>query len=281
MSRQKTAVAVAILLLLGLAALVLLRQDDIPDFMRLLRGNPAQEAAVPKPETPAAPHQAVVKPLPRQEASPAGPVELAPPPPLPEVPVESGQDERKQAFGLLKSVDSVVAKDEPFDINGKTYTLDHIQSEIRKSRGLPEQTPDIGAGKESPYYGVHIVRTSENIWKIHLALLQEYLARRQVILPDNADRPLPNGRSSGVARLLKFIESSVTVYNVQEKRIEKNVDRIYPHSIIIFFKISDLFKALDQMQSEDWKWLRYVKGTIRLDRPQQTIEILDRRTFAE
>lgn len=281
MSRRKAGIAAAILVLLGLAGLVLLRQDYISNLMRLLPGDRVQESPAQKPDTPAPSHQAVVKPLPKQEASPAGPVELAPPPPLPEVPVESGQDERKQAFGLLKSVDRVVVKDEPFDINGKTYTLDQIQSEIRKSRGLPDQAPNARAGKESPYYGVHVVRASENIWRIHLALLQEYLARRQVILPDNADRPLPNGRSSGVARLLKFIESSVTVYNVQEKRIERNVDRIYPDSIIIFFKISDLFKALDQMQSEDWKWLRYVKGTIRLDRPQQSVEILDRRSFAE
>jgi hypothetical protein len=227
------------------------------------------------------------------------PGELPPSPPLPQVPVEAGQTERKEASGLMKSLDHILLKDEPFQIGGKSYTIDQILSQLGKPSELPALLPEIretdigplvrrpirprppGPGKERTYYGVRVVQPYENVWKIHFGVLREYLARRQVLLPADADQPLADGRSSGVARMLKFIEAVVTVYDVSENRVEKDINLIHPNSVIIFFKISDLFRVLDQIQPEDWAWLRYVKGSIRLDRAPDSVELLNRQSFAE
>jgi hypothetical protein len=223
-------------------------------------------------------HSSVVRPLPKPDTAPIEQAAVLPPsPPLPQVPPESSQDQRKQAFGLENSVDHIVLKDEPFDVAGKTYTIDRIQSEIQSRRQTTPGLPPSGA--DAPYYGVRVVQPYENVWKIHFGILQEYLARRQVVLPPNADRPLPGGRSTGVSRLLKFIESVVVVFNAGENRIEKNINLIQPHSFVIFFKISDLFKALDQVPPEDWKWLRYAGGSIRLNRPGGNMEVIDKHSL--
>jgi hypothetical protein len=223
----------------------------------------------------------ILRPVPKPEHEPGEQAFVLPPsPPLPEVPPESSQGERKQAFGLENSVDHIILKDEPFDIAGKKYTIGGIQSAIQGSKA-PSQTAEGSprTGSEAPYYGVRIVKPSENVWKIHYGILREYLARRQFILPPNADRPLPGGRSTGVSRLLKFIESVVVVYDAGENKVEKNINLIQPYSFIIFFKISDLFKALDQMQPVDWKWLRYVRGSIRLNRPGASVDLIDKRSL--
>lgn len=238
--------------------------------------------------------------MPKTEVKPPGQTAALPPsPPLPQVPVESSQEQRKQAFGLMNSIDHIVLKDEPFEVGGKSYTIEQLQSGTRKATGLPEIVPeiqekDVGSSvrrpiranqpapeKERVYYAVRIVKPYENLWKIHFGLFREYLARRQVLLAADADRPLADGRSSGIGRLLKFVEGVVTVYDVTENRAQKDINLIQPHSVIIYFKISDLFKALDQMQAEDLKWLRYVKGSLRVDRPQESREILDRKSFGE
>ncbi len=221
---------------------------------------------------------------------------LPPPPPLPQVPVEASEPQRKEAFGL-KSLDHIVLRDEPFEVAGRSYTIGGIQSGLQKTTEPPAIVPEIqekniGSAVRRPirpgapqnervYYGVRIVRPYENIWKIHFGVLQEYLARRQVILAKGADRPLAHGLSSGVGRLLKFIEAVVTVYDVDENRVEKDINLVHPHSAIVFFKITDLFTALDRMQPEDLKWLRYVKGSIRVDRSRESVEIINRDSFAE
>ncbi len=287
MSKKKYYIASVTIALMLVAGLAVIMQDDTKEFWRKMvdeSGGTAtwlQEVikpqADPEPSEPQVPaHPPIVRAIPKPEEQ-----ELPPSPALPQVPVETSQEQRKEAFGLSNSVDHVLLKDEPFELGGKTLTIDGIQSDMRGQRG--EGAPGAAAqagGADSPYYAVRIVRPADNVWKIHYAILQEYLARRQVILPKNADRKLPNGRSSSVGKLLKFIESVVTVYNVDQSKIEKNINVIYPGSLVVFFKISDLFKALDKLQSDDWKWIRYVKGTIRLDRPQEPIELLDRRSLS-
>lgn len=307
MARKRFRIAALMVSFLLFVGLVLVRQEDLSDLWRRVIRSGHRDAS--SPHTP--PRQEDAPGLPESRSHSQGPVlrqvpqpeppatdrtiDLPPSPPLPQVPPESNQEERKQAFGLPESLDHVVMKEEAFQIDGRPYTIGDIQDRIQgTARGAPEsggQVQEGGAGpavtgpvpgaKDSPYYGVRIVRPSENVWKINFGILREYLARRQVILPPNADQPLADGRSSGVGRLLKFIESVVTVYNVRENRPARTIDLVYPNSIVVFFKISDLFNALDQLQPEDWQWIRYVGGSIRLEHPQESREILHRRSFSE
>lgn len=223
--------------------------------------------------------------------------QIPPPPPLPEVPTESTQMDRKEAFGLKNSVDYIVRKDEPFEIAGKKLTIQEIQQRLRREDKEEEilhpiREIEIGASIRKPiveekaaqaplYYAVRVVLPGENLWNIHFAVIQNYLARRQIFLASDSDEPNPDGTSSGIGRLLKFIEGVVFVYNLQQERIESDINLIHPHAIVVFFKISDLFAALDQLQPGDLQQLRYVSTYLKLERPKETSQLLDRRALME
>jgi hypothetical protein len=131
------------------------------------------------------------------------------------------------------------------------------------------------------YYGVRHVRPAENVWSIHHAMIREYFARRGIILPKDADMPAPDGRSSGIGKLLKFIEGAVYVYNLDQRRFEKDLGSLQPYSIVVFFKISDFFAALDGLQPRDLASIRYVSNSLRLERNRETRDLLDRRALLE
>jgi hypothetical protein len=226
---------------------------------------------------------------------PEGPQQLPPSPPIPQVAPQSSQDERHEAFGLMHSVDHIVRKDEPFEVAGKEWTiadlLQQMQPGSKQTPILPSiRESEIGSTIRKPiagdrtspeYYAVRVVLQGENLWNIHFAVIQEYLSRRNIILAQNSDKPLANGSSSGVGRLLKFIEGVVFVYNLNANRIEDNLSLIQPHQIVVFFKISDLFSALDQLQSEDLQRLRYVSHYLRLEQSGRASNLLDRRMLRE
>lgn len=211
--------------------------------------------------------------------------ELPPSPPLPDIPPEATQAERRRAFHLEKSVDHIVRRDEPFEAAGVPLTIAEMERALGKP---PEPTPilspieerDIGEVVRKPilesgpvsrsgeaYYGVRVVRPGENLWHIHYGIVREYFERRGVILPVYADRPTPDGRSSGVGRLLKFMETIVRVYDVQNRRTEGGLDLIHPRQSLVYFRISELFDALDQLEGEDLRWLRFVKYRLILESP--------------
>lgn len=218
-------------------------------------------------------------------------------PPLPDISPQATQPERRKAFQLEKSIDHIVQSDEPFDAAGGRHTIEEMERTLGRS---PESGPilsnieesDIGgmirkpmqgdrAGRKpgTSYYGVRVVRSGENLWDIHYAIIREYFERRQVLLPMTADEPQPDGKSSGVGRLLKFIEGVVRIYDVQCRRAENDLDLIHPEHMLVYFKISELFDALDQLKAEDMRWLRYVKHQLLLDRPREQRELLDRGMF--
>jgi hypothetical protein len=190
-----------------------------------------------------------------------------------------------------------VQRDEPFDAAGGRHTIEEMERTLGRP---PEPGPilsnieesDIGglirkpmqggrAGRKpgASYYGVRVVRSGENLWDIHHAIIREYFERRQVFLPTTADEPLPDGKSSGVGRLLKFIEGVVRIYDAQCRRAESDLDLIHSDHMLVYFKISELFDALDQLKAEDLKWLRYVRHQLLLDRPQEQRELLEREMF--
>lgn len=223
--------------------------------------------------------------------------QIPPSPPLPKVSAKSTQPERKEAFGLKNSVDFIVRNDEPFEVAGEKLTIDELQHRLRPDSNRehvmrPISEVDVGSSirkpiaagksddaKSSSYYAVRVVKPGENLWNIHFAIIQEYLSRRHIILAAKSDEPEPDGQSSGIGRLLKFIEGVVFVYNVHQNRIETDLNLIHPYEIVVFFKISDLFAALDQLQPEDLQRLRFVSNYLQVQRPGSTADLLDRRTL--
>lgn len=221
-----------------------------------------------------------------------------PSPPLPNVPPEASQEERKKAFELTQSVDHIVLKNEPMDVEGRNVSIQQILRELQGTRDFQQLLPtiqesEIGGYVRKPifpnqsqappasYYGVRAVRRGENLWKIHYRIIQEYMARRHIILPPRADEPTANGRSSGVGRLLKFIEKVVFVYNMDRHVLEMNINVIHPDSVLVFFKITDLFAVLDQLKPEDLQWVRFVHDRLRLESPMEKRDLLGRKAFEE
>lgn len=222
---------------------------------------------------------------------------LAPSPPLPAMSPQASQAERQQIAGFKDSVDYIVGPDEPFEVGGKTWTINEIRNRLlpeeKKESLLPQITEtEVGSSIRKPivaptpprpkpadYYAVRIVQPGDNLWSIHYQIIRDYLARRHIILASHADQPHPDGRSSGIGRLLKFIESVVVVYDFDKNRAETALNLIHPYQIVIFFKISDLLAALDRLQPDDLNRLRYVNNFLQIDRPGAASELLDRRVF--
>lgn len=221
-----------------------------------------------------------------------------PSPPLPIVSPELSQEERKEAFELKQSVDRIVLKDELLKVEGKEVTIDEILRQLQGNKDFQQLIPSIQEGEiggyirkpivapkpqavPDAYYGVRAVRRGENLWKIHYRIIREYMARRQILLPVRSDEPYPDGRSSGVGRLLKFIEGVVFVYNLDQDQLETDLNRIQPDSVLVFFKISDLFSVLDQLRAEDLQWVRYVNSRLRIERPEEGRDLLNTHLLLE
>ena len=307
--RNKTALVLFLLVCAAVGALVLWRgrlQDEwIPYLGKLLpRGSISEDSAregSKQPEPDAGESSEQREPVVsgtaeglRAAAAPEPLPPLPPSPPLPAIPPDASQVERREAFQLRESVDHIVRKDEPFEVGGKKITIGDIlgappevfPSIVEKDIGSMVRRPIFPGSSSSPgqghgYYGVRHVRPAENIWGIHHAMIREYFARRRIILPKDADKPASDGRSSGVGKLLKFIEGIVYVYNLDKHSFEKDPDRIQPYSIIVFFKISDFFAALDDLQPQDLASIRYVSNSLRLERNRETRDLLDRRALLE
>ncbi len=250
---------------------------------------------------PAANRLQVVKRIPKEASSSLDRTQGLPPsPPLPEVPARLDQKQRRQAFQLNKSVDHIVLKDEPFQVDGQKLTIGSILKHLNGKTGkagqsapLPgieehdltadtdnSRTPEQAQSTQKlAYYGVRVVRPGENLWNIDYAIIREYFARRQILLPAVADEPAPDGRSSGIGRLLKFIQGVVYIYNVKEHRLETNPNLIHPSAIVVFFKISDLFAALNQLQPGDLQMLHYVRDSLRLKGPGESKELLNQQVL--
>ncbi|ROQ91063.1 hypothetical protein [Desulfosoma caldarium] len=245
----------------------------------------------------------VRKPMPMAEAVPPAskPVEAAPST-YPDVSPKTSQQKRKEAFGLNTSVDHVVQAQEPFSAHGRQWTVEEIQRRLAgqalpspQSSGAPTEPgaekialggyvpkPMPAASAETPvqkttYYGVRLVRPGENVWKIHYGVIREYFARRGIELPPRADQPRPDGQSTGVGRVLKFLESMVHVYDTRHNRLIENIDLLQPHNLIVFFNISEVFSALDQVNVQDLEALRYLGSTLQLRHPSQSRVLLNRK----
>jgi len=225
----------------------------------------------------------------------------------PHVSASLGQEERKEAFGLHESVDHVVQAREPFQVQGEQWTIDKIRQrlgpnapeEIRQGGSEPilhpvEERPvgrfvkrsigtSLPAGSEAApsYYGVRLVRPGENLWNIHYQILREYFARRGVHLSPWADEPAADGRSTGIGKILKFLEHIVYVYDVRHNTLVEDINRLYPNDLVVFFKISDVFAALDQVSPQDLEVLRFVGRTLRLERDSEARVLLDTRQFEQ
>ena len=303
--RQKTIWIVAVVILVGLVLVWFERlyQSRVgsPDDAEKI-GPGALEQTTPAPTVEAGGSggsdadagRALHRPIPSPPAGrESAPNPLPPSPPLPQVAPEATEEQRKDLFRLDQSVDHIVTADEPFEIAGEQVTIKDIKQRLGLSPASPSPSEET-TGSEQPagylkkpipkhdqpvYYGVREVHRGENVWKIHFQILRDYFLRRQVELLPTADRPDPSGRSSGIGRLLKFLEGVVYVYDVKAKRAVPDVNWVDPDTVIIFFRISEVFTALDQLQANDLAAVRLLRQQVILERGAESEGLLYRDDF--
>ena len=110
--------------------------------------------------------------------------------------------------------------------------------------------------KSISFYGVHVVRAGDNLWDIHFAVLREYLKHKGIEISDNADEA-KDGRSTGVARVLKYAESMVHIYNLKTKHLDENLDVLEPNTKVVVFNLTRLNLILGSIKPGDLDNIQY------------------------
>jgi len=181
-------------------------------------------------------------------------------------------DRRKAEYGLGDGVDLIVRGDETLRIGDRTVSMAEIRRQIELEAGRMIEAPLDGAPEgdgagSAGVYGIHVVRPGDNIWNIHFGILKAYFDRRGVRVSPLADEPRDNGTSSGVGRLLKFSEGMVSIYNLREGRLEKDLDLIYPLSKIVVYNMGQVFALLDPVDPARIDRIRFDGETLWLPPP--------------
>jgi predicted RNA-binding protein len=162
-------------------------------------------------------------------------------------------EERKAPYGIEKGVDMVVKPDESIKVGQETVQMQEIIDEVRLKRGeILEIDLVTGARQVKPdEYGIHVVQPGENIWDIHFELLKDYYDNKGIQLSQRVDEPDSLGFSSGVGKILKFSEDMVYIYNLKERKLETNLDLIYPLGKIVVYNMGHIFALLDRINYTD------------------------------
>ncbi|NVL90931.1 MAG: hypothetical protein HWN69_08075 [Desulfobacterales bacterium] len=161
-------------------------------------------------------------------------------------------EERKAPYGVKKSLDMIVKPDESIRVGEETVQMKNILDKVRLKLGEIIET-DLGDESKSKStskigqeaLGIHVVKPGENIWDIHFKLLTDYYDNKGIHLSPVADEPDSLGYSTGVGKILKFSENLVHIYNLRKRRLETNLDLIYPLSKIVIYNMSRIFSLLD------------------------------------
>lgn len=218
-------------------------------------GQPPQPAQAPGQAAPAAPAPAIPPPAPSQQ----GPVVDVTPEPPGEPPAlpSSEQAQRKEPYGLEKSLDAVVRSDESIKLGNQTVPVAELERKlVVEGRGALLDKP-LGKTQQVTAWGVHAVRPGDSLWKIHYALLREYLGQRGHALPAHADQPTRQGTSSGVGKVLKFAEHMVGVYNLKTGHMSRDLDLLEPGEKVVIFNLTEIFDQLAQIEPQDLGGVMY------------------------
>ncbi|MBF0496004.1 MAG: hypothetical protein HQK58_05430 [Deltaproteobacteria bacterium] len=195
--------------------------------------------------------------------------------------------DRKKQLGLEKSVTAVVKEGEAVKVGGTTISMSQIMEDVKQQKHILDNRTVQGEDLPSDIktstlqkkvdtskvelagpisdtartaiaidsqkkaaraaYGLYLVRPNDNLWHIHFSFLREYLGHRGIILQARDDQPLPNGRSTGVGKILKFAEVVAYVYNAKERKLVRDINLIRPNEKIVVFNMELLSDILDKV----------------------------------
>jgi len=163
-------------------------------------------------------------------------------------------EQRKARYGVDKGVHIITESNESFKVGDITVSMKEILDEIRLKSGdiLEKDLQSKGTDEKNKpeSFGIYIVQPGDNIWNIHFNFMKEYFAHKGVPLSSLADEPVERGRSSGVAKLLKFSENTVNIYNLKEHKLDVDLNLIFPLTKLVVYNMDQIFALLDLIDYE-------------------------------
>lgn len=135
---------------------------------------------------------------------------------------------------------------------------------LQKKAYLENELLSRYAKKPADVYGVYVVKSGDNVWNIHFAFFKDYYDKRGIAVLPLADEPLNSGTSSGVAKILKFSEKMVYIYNVREGSLSVDLNMIHPLSKIVIFNLGQAFSILGQVDYTNINEIRFDGDTLWL-----------------
>ncbi len=162
--------------------------------------------------------------------------------------------QRKAQYGIEKGVDIIAKSDESFKVGDSTVSMQEILDKIRlKSGDIVEkdlESRDVAKKEKIESFGIHVVQPGENIWNIHFTFLKDYFDHKGVQLSPLSDEPIKGGRSSGVGKILKFSEHTVYIYNIKERKLDVDLNLIFPLTKVVVYNMDQIFAFLDLIDYE-------------------------------
>ena len=174
--------------------------------------------------------------------------------------------DRKAEFGMDTGIDIIAKPDETLKVGESTVSMREILDKIRLKEGdILEGTLNEDGTADHPHggtYGIYVVQQTDNIWNIHFKFLQDYFRHKGISLAPRSDEPNMKGYSSGVGKVLKFSENMVHIYNLKEKRLDPDLDRIYPLNKIIIYNMDRVFSLLDRIDYDNVNRIQFDGETL-------------------
>ena len=175
-------------------------------------------------------------------------------------------EKRKAEFGLEKSIDMIVKSDESLKVGDFTVSMQTIIDKIRIRSGeivektIFEKNNHSEGGIET--FGIYVVQRGDNIWNIHFKFLKDYFEHRGISIEPTSDEPNISGYSSGVGKLLKFSEHIVNIYNIDENRLDTDINLIQPLSKLVVYNMTQIFALLDSIEHNTVNYIQFDGETL-------------------
>ena len=168
-------------------------------------------------------------------------------------------EKRKEEYGVGSGVEVIAKPGESIKVGKTVVPMNEVLNKIQSGKQHITETdlakPSSSATPDA--YGIYVVRPGDNIWDVHFRILKSFFAGKGITLSRWADQPLRNGDSSGVGRILKYSEKMVSIYNIEEHRVDTHLNLIQPYSKIVVFNIGQALEILKQIDYQHINNVRF------------------------
>jgi hypothetical protein len=171
---------------------------------------------------------------------------------------------RKTEYGIDKGVDIIVKSDESLKIGDSIVPMQEIIDKIRIKSGdvVEKDIEGLTRSDRISAFGIYVVKPEDNIWNIHFNFLKDYFDHKGIAISPLSDEPDRRGFSSGIGKILKFSEEIVNIYNIKERKIDVDLNLIYPLSKVVIYNMDRIFALLDRIDYKNVNRIQFDGETL-------------------